>query len=356
MDLVRCCSARIDAVLRPAVKIPSPRRLRQRAIDRAVAFVRERLNGEDGLGAIFPGDGQFGDDVRRAWRSGQCGHCARLDREAAGRWPSTRPIASLASRRCGTPRSPATPCWRRRQRGRQRGRPRARLAGAAARCSTSSATGRCADPTCGRAAGPSNMPIRITPISTTPPSWSMAMDRARRDGAGTRYDAAIARARRMGEGPAKQQWRLGGLRRRQCLSTTSTTSPSPITAPCSIRRPRTSPRAAVSMLAQLGETPTQRSAGPRHRLSAPHADAGRQLVRPLGHELHLRHLVGAVRAQRLRARSASPEIAQGGRLAGIDPERRRRLGRGRRRATSSTIAAMSRPRAPPRRPPGRCSV
>ena len=37
---------RIDAI--------SPKRLRRRAIDKAVAFVTERLNGEDGLGAIFP--------------------------------------------------------------------------------------------------------------------------------------------------------------------------------------------------------------------------------------------------------------------------------------------------------------
>jgi squalene-hopene/tetraprenyl-beta-curcumene cyclase len=43
----------IDMVLRPAVKL-SPKGLRQRAIDRAVDFVTERLNGEDGLGAIFP--------------------------------------------------------------------------------------------------------------------------------------------------------------------------------------------------------------------------------------------------------------------------------------------------------------
>ena len=43
----------IDIILRPAVKF-FPRNLRQRAIDRAVAFVTERLNGEDGLGAIFP--------------------------------------------------------------------------------------------------------------------------------------------------------------------------------------------------------------------------------------------------------------------------------------------------------------
>ena len=43
----------IDVVLRPAIKF-FPKRLRQRAIERAVAFVSERLNGENGLGAIFP--------------------------------------------------------------------------------------------------------------------------------------------------------------------------------------------------------------------------------------------------------------------------------------------------------------
>ena len=37
---------------------------RTRAIDKAVAFVTERLNGEDGLGAHLSGDGQRGDDVR----------------------------------------------------------------------------------------------------------------------------------------------------------------------------------------------------------------------------------------------------------------------------------------------------
>ncbi|MGI8527265.1 MAG: squalene--hopene cyclase [Pseudolabrys sp.] len=43
----------IDAILRPSVRF-FPRRFRQAAIDRAVAFVTERLNGVDGLGAIFP--------------------------------------------------------------------------------------------------------------------------------------------------------------------------------------------------------------------------------------------------------------------------------------------------------------
>ena len=43
----------IDAVLR-LIEPVFPKETRKRAIDRAVAFVTERLNGEDGLGAIFP--------------------------------------------------------------------------------------------------------------------------------------------------------------------------------------------------------------------------------------------------------------------------------------------------------------
>jgi squalene-hopene/tetraprenyl-beta-curcumene cyclase len=43
----------IDMVLRLIARY-FPKRTRQRAIEKAVAFVTERLNGEDGLGAIFP--------------------------------------------------------------------------------------------------------------------------------------------------------------------------------------------------------------------------------------------------------------------------------------------------------------
>jgi squalene-hopene/tetraprenyl-beta-curcumene cyclase len=43
----------VDAILH-AVEPYFPKRMRQRSIDKAVAFVRERLNGEDGLGAIYP--------------------------------------------------------------------------------------------------------------------------------------------------------------------------------------------------------------------------------------------------------------------------------------------------------------
>lgn len=47
------CFAGLDAVLR-LVDPLFPRRLRRRAIARAVEFTTERLNGENGLGAIFP--------------------------------------------------------------------------------------------------------------------------------------------------------------------------------------------------------------------------------------------------------------------------------------------------------------
>jgi squalene-hopene/tetraprenyl-beta-curcumene cyclase len=43
----------LDRVLRVLEPL-FPQKLRARAIDRAVAFIEERLNGEDGLGAIFP--------------------------------------------------------------------------------------------------------------------------------------------------------------------------------------------------------------------------------------------------------------------------------------------------------------
>src|SRR5205807_3755348 len=43
----------LDSVLR-VIEPLFPNKLRARAIDAAVAFVEERLNGEDGLGAIYP--------------------------------------------------------------------------------------------------------------------------------------------------------------------------------------------------------------------------------------------------------------------------------------------------------------
>ena len=87
-----------------------PKRTRQRAIQRAVAWVGERLNGEDGLGAIFPA---MANSVMMydalAIRSTIRSAPSHADRSRSS-WScmTTRPTASPASRRSGTPGSPAT--------------------------------------------------------------------------------------------------------------------------------------------------------------------------------------------------------------------------------------------------------
>ena len=84
-------------------------RMRRRAIEKAVAFVNERLNGEDGLGAIFPAmaNSVMMFDALGYPRSDPDRAIARQsDREAARRNATTRPTASPASRRSGIPRSP----------------------------------------------------------------------------------------------------------------------------------------------------------------------------------------------------------------------------------------------------------
>ena len=85
----------------------------------------------------------------------------------------------------------------------------------------------------------------------------------------------------------------------------------------------------ISMLAQFGETiKSSPAVGEGGRLSAPDAARGRKLVRPLGHELHLWNLVGALRAERRRRRSCGAGNAQSRELARRDSEQRWRLGRG----------------------------
>ena len=102
----------VDAILKRAEPL-FPAGTRKRAIDRAVAFVVERLNGVDGLGAHLSRHGQQRPDVRRARlpaRSSASRRGAGVDRAAPGREERTRPIASPACRRSGTRRSRLTPC------------------------------------------------------------------------------------------------------------------------------------------------------------------------------------------------------------------------------------------------------
>ncbi len=58
----------------------------------------------------------------------------------------------------------------------------------------------------------------------------------------------------------------------------------------------------VSFLAQIGMPADDPVLAQRSGIPAPRAGGGGKLVRPLGHQLHLRHMVGAVRVQRCRHR------------------------------------------------------
>ena len=104
----------IDGVVR-AAEPAFPAGVRTRAIEEAVAFVTERLNGEDGLGAIYPA---MANTVMMFDTLGYApcppARGDRLGRGAESCWssPTPRPIASRACRRSGIPAWQGTP-WRR---------------------------------------------------------------------------------------------------------------------------------------------------------------------------------------------------------------------------------------------------
>ena len=156
------------------------------------------------------------------------------------------------------------------------------------RSSTSRVIGPISARMCVRAAGPSNMPTRITPTWTIPRSSH---------GAATAWHAesiahAIDRARR--------EWIVGHAERMAAGARSMPTTPItylnhiPFADHGALLDPPTADVTArcLGMLAQLGYR-TRPSRIARHRLSAARAGDRRLLVRPLGHQLHLRHLVGA---------------------------------------------------------------
>ena len=126
----------------------------------------------------------------------------------------------------------------------------------------------------------------------------MAMDRARR-GARRWRPATTRRSRAASNGsPACRAATAAGPPSMPTMSiTTSTTFPSPIMARCSIRRPPMSAPAASACWPSSARRRPIPSCVAGTRLPRARADAGRQLVRPLGRQLHLRHVVGAVRAR-----------------------------------------------------------
>ena len=163
----------LDAVL-GVVEPLFPKAGRRRAIARCEAFVTERLNGEDGLGAIFPamanavmmydalGAGE--DDPRRAMARAAIDKLLIVREGEAYCQPCLSPVwdtalAAHALMEAGDPESEAAAR-------------RALEWLAPCRCWTWSGTGRSSAPACAPAAGPSSTATITTPISTTPPWWS----------------------------------------------------------------------------------------------------------------------------------------------------------------------------------------
>ena len=181
----------------------------------------------------------------------------------------------------------------------------------------------------------------------------MAMDRARAE-RGQEFDAAIDRAR---EWIVGLQSHDGGFGAFDADNDYHYLNNIPFADHGALLDPPTADLTGrcLSMLAQLGERPeTSRADAPRDRLARARPVTGGKLVRPLGHELHLRHLVGAVRAQCGRRRSPGADGPQGGGLARSRSRIRTAAGARTARATSSTTRATRQHPARRRKRHGPC--
>ena len=311
----------------PAAPAPSARSAMR------CAFVTERLNGEDGLGAIYPAMANAlmmfdtlglrgGPSARASPRAGRSTSCWSWARTSAYCQPCLSPVWDTGPRR---PRDRR----RRASAGPRRGRARARLAARAADRSTSPATGRCARP---------DAPPGGWAFQYANPHYPDVDDTAvvgmllHRDGDPSATPSAIARARATGS--IGMQSRNGGWGAFDADNTHYYLNHIPFADHGALLDPPTADVTArcVSHPGPARPWPQDDPAiGARARLPAPRAGGGRQLVRPLGHQLHLRHLVGA--RARSNAAGVPPDDAGGAprrRLAAGVPARGRRLGRGRR--------------------------
>ena len=347
----RCRAARDRAVV--------PKRSRQRAIDTRGGLRRRAPQRRGRPRRDLSGDGEQRDDVRRARlsrRSSAARDRAPLDRQAARRSSDDEAYCQPCVSPVWDTGSPATPCSRWAASAADAGAQRPRMADAAAGARREGRLDRAA---ARRAARRLGVPIRQSALSRR------RRHRGGGDGDGPRarlerrtdFDAAIARGTGMDRGYAKRERRLGRLRRRQPAPTISTTSRSPTTARCSIRRPRTSPRAA-SRCWRSSARPQTTARRWRARSTI---CAARRWRRSWYGRWGMNYIYGtwsvlcALNAAGVD-RPRIPGIPQGGRVA--RPRSRMPTAAGARtaRATSSITAAMSRPRARRRRRPGRCSA
>ena len=306
----------------------------QRAIERAVAFVEERLNGEDGLGAIYP---PMANTV--------------MMYEALGNAADYPPRAIT---RRGIDKLLVI--------GERRGLlPALRLADLGHRADRSCPAGsrrRERTPAPAKQGLDWLLPKQVLDVKG---DWAAKRPDVRPGGWAFQYNnahypdlddtavvvMAMDRARRADRQPATTTWRsraaangswacraatAAGRRSTSTISNTiSTTSRSPIMARCSIRRPRMSPRAA-SRCWRSSARPSQTS-----KALADGVDYLRRTQLPEGSwygRWGLNYIYGTWSV--LCALNAAgvdhqdPDDAQGGGLAAVDPEQRWRLGRGRR--------------------------
>ena len=216
---------------------PFPKACGTRAIEQAVAFVSERLNGEDGLGAIFPAMANsvmMFDVLGYPPRATPTTRPHALPSKSFSSSRRTRPIASPACRRCGTRRLPATrfSMWAANQP--WTGRVPASTGCSRSRCSMSAVTGSPG----GRDVRPGGWAFQYAnphyPDLDDTAVVAMAMDRAQ----GFRRQAVSAGDRacaRVDQRPAESERRMGRLRRRQRI---------PLPQQHSLLRPRRAPRSA----------------------------------------------------------------------------------------------------------------
>ena len=208
------CFRGVDVVLRIAQPL-FPARLRQRAIDRAVAWVSERLNGEDGLGAIFPAmaNSVMMFDALGYPDSHPQRAIAQTDREAPGR-PRARGLLP-ALRLAGVGHRARLPCAARSRRARAGAGPQGLdwLAPQQILDVEGDWVARRPTPAAGRL-GVSICQSALSDVDDTA-VVAMAMDRMQDLRAEKRLSGADRASEGMDRGHAEQERRLGRVRRRQ---------------------------------------------------------------------------------------------------------------------------------------------